>query len=147
MQSKGEAVEALNQLIRDVVIPEQLHTDGAKEMTLGNWKKICNEYRIKMSNAKKSSPWQNCTETENREFKKHMRMHTHANAKERVYTTAGSEFGTELQGKCILIIKDIWLEIKWCCMESALSKTFERKSISFMLSQPGCMVSSHEESR
>jgi hypothetical protein len=43
MQSKGEAGEALKELVQETGTPEQIHTDGAKEMTLGNWRKICNK--------------------------------------------------------------------------------------------------------
>jgi hypothetical protein len=42
-------------------------------MTAGKWKKIYNEYGIKMSQTEKDSPWQNRTEIEIREIKKHAR--------------------------------------------------------------------------
>jgi hypothetical protein len=73
IKSKGEAHLALQELFHDVGIPQHIHTDGAKEMVLGNWKKTCNEYGIKMSQTEKSSPWQNKTEIEIRELKKHTR--------------------------------------------------------------------------
>jgi hypothetical protein len=49
MQSKAEAPLALQELIQDVGIPNHVHTDGAKEMTMGQWKSICNDYGIKMT--------------------------------------------------------------------------------------------------
>jgi len=80
MKSKSEAPLALQELIQDIGIPEHIHTDGAKEMTVGNWKKTCNEYGIKMSHTEKASPWQNRTEIKIREMKKHARrMMTQAN--------------------------------------------------------------------
>ncbi len=39
MQAKSEAGFALQELIRDVGIPRELHTDGAKELTMGTSKK------------------------------------------------------------------------------------------------------------
>jgi hypothetical protein len=59
LQSKGEAPEALRELIRDAGILEHMHTDGRKEMILHNWKKICQEYSIKKTSTEKASPWQN----------------------------------------------------------------------------------------
>jgi len=73
MKNKGEAPLALQELIQDIGIPQHIHTDGAKEMVLGNMKKTCNEYGIKMSQTEKASPWQNKTEIEIRELKKHAR--------------------------------------------------------------------------
>ncbi len=73
MKSKSEAPLALQDLIQDIGIPEHIHTDRAKEMTVGNRKKTCNEYGIKMSHTEKASPWQNRTEIEIREIKKHAR--------------------------------------------------------------------------
>jgi uncharacterized lipoprotein YehR (DUF1307 family) len=73
MKAKSEAILALQELIQDIGIPEHVHTDGAKEMTAGDWKKICNEFGIKMSQTEKASPWQNRTEIEIREIKKHAR--------------------------------------------------------------------------
>jgi hypothetical protein len=56
-----------------VGIPKELHTDGAKEMTLGTWKQVCREAGIKTTTTEKSSPWQNRTEVEIRELKRHVR--------------------------------------------------------------------------
>jgi hypothetical protein len=73
MQAKSEAGFALKELIRDVGIPQELHTDGAKELTMGTWKKVCQEAGIKTSMTEKNSPWQNRTEVEIRELKRHVR--------------------------------------------------------------------------
>jgi hypothetical protein len=45
----------------------------AKEMTLGTWQKVCKEAGIKTSMSEPYSPWQNRTEVETRELKKHVR--------------------------------------------------------------------------
>ncbi len=47
MKLKSEAGYALQELIQDVGIPYHIHTDGAKEMTMGNWKQLCQEAGIK----------------------------------------------------------------------------------------------------
>jgi hypothetical protein len=69
---KSEAPYSLQEFIRDVGIPAHIHTDGALEMVLGNWKRICQEAGIRMSNTEKGSPWQNRTEVEIRELKRHV---------------------------------------------------------------------------
>ncbi len=55
MKLKSEAPQALKELIQDVGIPRQIHTDGAKELTLGSWKKICQEAGIKMTQTEKDT--------------------------------------------------------------------------------------------
>ena len=40
MQAKSGAGDALNEFIQDIGIPSELHTDEAKELTLGKWKQI-----------------------------------------------------------------------------------------------------------
>jgi hypothetical protein len=44
-----EAGLALLELIQDIGIPSALHTDGAKELTQGRWKAVCEEYGIKQT--------------------------------------------------------------------------------------------------
>jgi len=73
MKLKSEAGYALKELIQDVGIPKEIHTDGAKELTAGMWKQICRDADIKVSQTEKDSPWQNCTEVEIRELKRHVR--------------------------------------------------------------------------
>jgi hypothetical protein len=41
MTLKSEAASALQELIQDIGIPKCIHTDEAKELTLGEWKKKC----------------------------------------------------------------------------------------------------------
>jgi hypothetical protein len=73
MRAKSEAGFSLKELIQDVGIPKDLHMDGAKQLTMGTWKQICQEAGIKTSTTEKDSPWQNRTEVEIRELKKHVR--------------------------------------------------------------------------
>jgi len=73
MHSRSEAGFALKELIQDVGIPKDLHTDGAKELTMGTWKKVCQDAGIKTTQTEKNPPWQNRTEVEIRELKRHAR--------------------------------------------------------------------------
>ncbi len=73
MRTKAEAGYALKELIQDVGIPKEIHTDGAKELTMGTWKQICRDAGIKTSMTEKDSPWQNRAEVEIRELKRHTR--------------------------------------------------------------------------
>ncbi len=69
MKFKSEAGYALRELIQDVGIPSHIHTDGAKELSLGLWKQTCRDAGIQTSQTEKDSPWQNRTEIEIRELK------------------------------------------------------------------------------
>ena len=71
MKSKSLAGQALNCLFTEVGVPTMLHTDGAKEMMLGQWKEIRDKHGgIKQTLAEPYSPWQNRAEAEIREVKK-----------------------------------------------------------------------------
>jgi hypothetical protein len=63
MSLKSQASHGLNELIQDVRIPRHIHSDGAKEQTLGHWKKTCKEHYIATSNTEPNSPWQNCADS------------------------------------------------------------------------------------
>ncbi len=60
IRSKAQAGTQLLTLIQQVGIPNELHRDGAPEMS-GNSKfnQICQEYRIKSTYTEPHSPWQN----------------------------------------------------------------------------------------
>jgi hypothetical protein len=49
MKNKSEAGHALQELIKEIGIPKQMHTDGAKELTLGKWKEVCRSVNITMT--------------------------------------------------------------------------------------------------
>jgi hypothetical protein len=63
----------LKELIKDVVIPEHIHMDGTKEMTMGKWKQTCSKAGIKMMQTEKGSPWKNRTKVEIGELKRNQR--------------------------------------------------------------------------
>jgi hypothetical protein len=73
MKLKGDAGDALLEFIQEVGIPGALHTDDAKELTSGKWEKVRKDHGIKQTLAEPYSPFQNCTEVNIRELKKHVR--------------------------------------------------------------------------
>jgi len=73
MKSKSEAGNALFEFIQEIDVPGALHTDDAKELTSGHWEKVRKEHGIKQTLAEPYSPFQNRTEVNIRELKKHVR--------------------------------------------------------------------------
>jgi hypothetical protein len=73
MRRKGEARDSLVEFIHDIGIPSELHTDGAKEETLGKWKEVMQKFDIKPTMSEPYSPWQVGVERSIREVKKAMR--------------------------------------------------------------------------
>jgi len=71
MAHKSDAGFALSELIQDVGIPHHIHTDEAKELTLGTWKKVCRDHSIKMTNTEPHTPQQNRAEGAIQELKHH----------------------------------------------------------------------------
>ncbi len=69
IKAKSEAGHALQELLKDVGIPDHIHTDNAKELTAGKWRDVCRDANIKMTQTEKDSPWQKRTEIEIRELK------------------------------------------------------------------------------
>ncbi|MGH7974683.1 MAG: hypothetical protein ACREBR_04095 [bacterium] len=70
MRSKSEAGDTLAEFIQDVGVPVQLHTDNAKEETLGRWKNVRLNNQIKQTETEPYSPWQNRAERTIKEVKK-----------------------------------------------------------------------------
>lgn len=62
MKEKSHSHHALDSFLHEVGIPSAIHTDGTKELTLGQWGKTCRKHRIHMSNTEPHSPWQNHAE-------------------------------------------------------------------------------------
>jgi hypothetical protein len=87
MEFKSDAGEALSSLFEDVGVPTELHTDGAKEMTMGNWNKVrTNQGGIKQTIVEPYSPWQNRAEAGIREHKKQVvRLMTKTQASKRLW--------------------------------------------------------------
>jgi len=71
MEKESEASNSLVEFIQHVGIPNQLHTDGSKTQTLGEWRKVVKQYHIKTSETEPHSPWQNRAESGIRELKRH----------------------------------------------------------------------------
>ena len=72
MKLKSQAGHALLEFIQDIGIPSALHTDGAKEQTMGKWRDVCMSHGIKQTLTEPYSPFQNRAEINIRELKKHV---------------------------------------------------------------------------
>ena len=62
MKKKSDAPHALDRFIHEVGVPNELLTDGAKELTLGRWGATCRKKKIRMESTEPHSPWQNHAE-------------------------------------------------------------------------------------
>ena len=62
MKSKSHAHHTLGRFIHEIGVPTELLTDGAKELTLGQWNKTCLKHRIHPVCTEPHSPWQNHAE-------------------------------------------------------------------------------------
>ena len=62
MKEKGHAHHALDRFLHEVGIPSEMMTDGARELTLSEWGKMCVRHKIKQSRTEPHSPWQNPAE-------------------------------------------------------------------------------------
>jgi hypothetical protein len=71
MSSKSDTADTLLSLIHHVGIPSAIHSDDAKEITQGKFRKLCNEYEIPVTTTEPYSPWQNRAEGAIRELKRH----------------------------------------------------------------------------
>jgi len=71
MKSKSEAGNVLLEFIQEVGILHAIHTDNAKELTLGKWRDVCKDHGIRMSQTEPYSPFQNRAKVNIRELKKH----------------------------------------------------------------------------
>ena len=62
MKSKSEAHFALSNFFFDIGIPTIIHSDGAKELTQGEFKRKCRSHSIKQTCSELYSPWENPAE-------------------------------------------------------------------------------------
>lgn len=62
MTSKSDAHESLSSLVHEIGIPSEIHSDGAKEIALGQYRKLMTKYSIFHSMTEPYSPWQNYAE-------------------------------------------------------------------------------------
>ena len=56
MKKKSDAHHALDSFIHEVGIPEEILTDNAKELHLGEWGKICRKRKIRTLTTEPHSP-------------------------------------------------------------------------------------------
>jgi len=56
MQLKSKAPIALKNFIKDVGIPQTVHSDNAKELMQGEWKRTCNDFMIPTTFTEPHSP-------------------------------------------------------------------------------------------
>jgi hypothetical protein len=47
MRRKGEAGDSLVEFVQDTSIPSEVHTNGAKEETVGKWEEVMKKFDIK----------------------------------------------------------------------------------------------------
>jgi hypothetical protein len=66
---KGKAADTLVAFMQDIGIPAGLHSDNARELTVGKMAEIIKEFWITPSQAKPYSPWQVRAELSLREVK------------------------------------------------------------------------------
>ncbi len=71
MKSKSDAHHALMQFIHEVGVPKDLLSEGALEEMRGEWGRIVKQYHIHQRTTEPKSPWQNQSESEIHELKKH----------------------------------------------------------------------------
>jgi hypothetical protein len=69
MKKKSEAPFTLQKLIQDIGVPAAIHCDGAKELKLGKWRDICNDFGIKLTTTEPYLPWENQAEVNIHEAK------------------------------------------------------------------------------
>jgi GH24 family phage-related lysozyme (muramidase) len=69
MRLKSEAHLSLKSFVHNVGIPHVLHSDNAKELSQGEWRKVCNDFSIHTKNTEPHSPWKNRAEGHIRELK------------------------------------------------------------------------------
>ena len=60
--SKSDAHEALSAFVHDIGIPGELHSDGAKEIAQGKFRKMMSKFGIFHSMTEPYSPWENYAE-------------------------------------------------------------------------------------
>jgi hypothetical protein len=72
MRLKSKAPIALKNFIKDVGIPQTIHSDNAQELMQGEWKRTCNDFMIPTTFMEPHSTWQNRAEGQIRELKCHV---------------------------------------------------------------------------
>lgn len=70
MKKKSEAADTVDLLFHRVGVPTKMIMDGAREQTLGKFRKKCQEASVHIKQTEPYSPWQNAAEGAIRELKK-----------------------------------------------------------------------------
>ena len=73
MESESNSPSSLQSFIEIVGLPHALHADNAKTFKHGEFKKLCNKFRVKQTWTEPYSPWQNRAEGGIREVKYYAR--------------------------------------------------------------------------
>ena len=63
MKLKSHAHHALDTFIHEIGVPTEMLTDGAAELTKGEWAKVCKKHSIHQVTTEPYSPWQNPAES------------------------------------------------------------------------------------
>jgi len=79
MRLKSEAPNALKCFLQDVGTPHVLHSNNAKDLMQGEWRKICNYFAIKTTYTEPRSPWQNRAKGNIRKLKRHIHRKMESN--------------------------------------------------------------------
>jgi hypothetical protein len=74
MKSKSHAHHALDRFLHEVGIPIEILTDGAQELILAEWGKLCRKHRIHQVTTEPHSPWQNHAELSGGIIKRQVRQ-------------------------------------------------------------------------
>ena len=70
MKREADAHDSLTTFIHEVGIPQELHSDGAKALTQGEYSRKTKKYEIRTTQTEPYSPWQNEAERANKIVKK-----------------------------------------------------------------------------
>lgn len=62
IKKKNDAHHTLDSFIHDIGIPEEMLTNNAKELHVGEWDKTCKRWKIRQLTTEPNSPWQNHAE-------------------------------------------------------------------------------------
>ncbi|EEC45038.1 predicted protein [Phaeodactylum tricornutum CCAP 1055/1] len=91
---------ALEELFQDVGVPTHMHTDGAKALTTGQWRKVCQSYGpVKQMVSEPLNPWQKRAKAEIRELKKQvLRIMSHKGIPRRFWDYV-AEYVSEIQSR------------------------------------------------
>lgn len=62
LKKKSDAYHALDRFLHEIGVPMEMLTDGARELVMSEWGKICRKHKIYQVQTEPHSPWQNPAE-------------------------------------------------------------------------------------